>query len=564
MRKKVTAPILAAMILLLLFAFPGCGSDGREDTANYGNLTESEAMEELGALLKKVNIYENEPVMDIYSGEGEDQISELPGIGKYPVTVEGAAPVNVEIFSSTEKASSKDVKGNDGWLNVMAEGFNREGMEVDGRRASVSVRSIASGEALDYIVSGVYVPDAFSPANELWGEMAAAAGVGIEKVESRLAGNTAGILMSKQVYDDFSAKHGEIRLDKVLDAAIAGEILLGYTNPYASSTGLNMLTAMLQAFDPANPLSGAAADKLLQFQALAPPVAYTTAQMRESAKNGVIDAMVMEYQAYINEPTLKDFVFTPFGVRHDSPVYVFKSTSAEKRRALQLFIDYCKADAGQKEAKNRGFNANDSFAGEKLNMDGGELFSAQEIWKKNKDGGRPVVAVFIADISGSMAGSPLLELKNSLVNASKYISDGNYIGLVSYDNNVYIDLPIGKFDAKQRAYFTGAVKNLTDGGGTATYDAVLAGMKLLMDKRAEIPNAKMMLFVLSDGEQNEGYKLGKIEPVVAGLKIPVHTIGYNANLTELSRLSVINEASTINAGSEDVVYALRNMFRAQM
>ena len=563
MKKKATISVLAAVLTLML-VLPGCGSAGREGKANYGNLSESEALEELNALLNKVNIIENEPVIDIYSEGDEEQINELPYIDKYPITVAGAAPIDVEIFSSTEKASSKDITGNDGWLNVMAENFNREGMEIDGRRVSVSIRSIASGEATDYIVSGTYVPDAFSPANELWGEMIASSGVGIEKVETRLAGNTAGILMSKPVYDAFVAKHGEIKLDKVLDAAIAGEIMLGYTNPYASSTGLNMLTAMLQSFDPANPLSDKASGKLLQFQALAPPVAYTTAQMRESAKNGVLDAMVMEYQAYINEPTIKDFVFTPFGVRHDSPVYVFQNTSPEKRQALQMFIDYCKSGPGQREASNRGFNNNDSFSGERLNMDGAELFAAQEIWKKNKDGGRPVVAVFIVDISGSMSGTPLNELKSSLVNASKYISDGNYIGLVSFDDSVYIDLPIGKFDAKHKAYFTGAVKNLMEGGGTATYDAVLVGLKLLSEKSAEIPNAKMMLFVLSDGQQNQGYRLSKIEPIIAGLKIPVHTIGYNANLEELGRISAINEASTINAGSEDVVYALRNMFRAQM
>ena len=550
--------------IILTLAVAGCGNAGRGQTSGYGNLSESEALQSLDALLSKVRIIENDPILDIYS-EGDDEINELPDISKYPITVEGTAPVDVEIFSSTEKASARDIRGNDGWFNAMAEDFNREGLELDGgRRVSVSIRSIASGEAMDYIVSGAYVPDAFSPANELWGEMIAASSVGIEMVESRLAGNTAGILMSEQANEDFVAKYGEIRLDKVLDAAIAGDLMLGYTNPYASSTGLNMLTAMLQSFDPTNPLSKAASGKLLQFQALAPPVAYTTAQMRESAKNGVLDAMVMEYQAYINEPTLRDFVFTPFGVRHDSPVYVFQGISNEKRQALQLFIDYCKTAPAQKEATNRGFNANDSFPGEKLNMGGAELFSAQQIWKENKDGGRPVVAVFIADISGSMAGAPINELKSSLINAAKYVSDSNYIGLVSYDETVYIDLPIGQFDARQKAYFTGAVRNLLEGGSTATYDAVLVGLKMLNDKKAEIQNAKLMLFVLSDGEQNKGYELSKIEPVVAGMKVPVHTIGYNANLDELGRISSINEASTINAGSEDVVYALRNMFRAQM
>jgi Ca-activated chloride channel family protein len=150
------------------------------------------------------------------------------------------------------------------------------------------------------------------------------------------------------------------------------------------------------------------------------------------------------------------------------------------------------------------------------------------------------------------------------VNASKYISDGNYIGLISYDDYVYIDLPVGKFDAKQKAYFSGAVKNLSAGGATATYDAVLVGLKMLDEKQAEVPNAKLMLFVLSDGAQNMGYNLNKVTPIVAGMKVPVHSIGYNADLDELGKLSAINEASVVNASSDDVVYSLRNMFRAQM
>jgi len=560
--KKTPIIILIIIVLALAPALSGCRLGG--GGSDYGNLTQEEALESLDALLSKVHITEHEPTLDIYTGDEDNEINELPNIDKYLFTVRGNAAVDVEIFSSTEKASSSDQRGNDGWLNAMAEDFNREGFNIDGRKVSVSVRSIASGEATEYIATETYVPDAFSPANELWGEMIAASGVHIEKVENRLAGNTAGILMSKQVHDDFIAKNGDVQLDKVLNAAIGGELLLGYTNPYASSTGLNMLTAMLQAFDPADPLSKAASDKLLEFQALAPPVAYTTAQMRESAKNGVIDAMVMEYQAYINEPTLKDFVFTPFGVRHDSPVYVFKNTSAEKRQALAMFIEFCKSDSGQREAAKRGFNANDTYAGEKLNMNGNELFAAQEVWKKNKDGGRPIIAVFIADISGSMEGMPINELKVSLLNASKYISDDNYIGLVSFDDYVYIDLPIDKFDAKQKAYFSGAVKGLSAGGATATYNAVLLGLKMLKDKQAEVPNAKLMLFVLTDGEQNEGYNLNKVAPIVSGLKVPVHSIGYNANLEELNRLSAINEASVVNASSDDVVYALRNMFRAQM
>ena len=63
---------------------------------------------------------------------------------------------------------------------------------------------------------------------------------------------------------------------------------------------------------------------------------------------------------------------------------------------------------------------------------------------------------------------------------------------------------------------------------------------------------------------NVGCNLNKIDGIVKSLSIPVYTIGYNANLDELGQLSAINEAATINADSEDVVYKLGSLFNAQM
>lgn len=51
--------------------------------------------------------------------------------------------------------------------------------------------------------------------------------------------------------------------------------------------------------------------------------------------------------------------------------------------------------------------------------------------------------------------------------------------------------------------------------------------------------------------------------------MPIYSIGYNLNdgsraTNELKRLSNINEASLINAGSEDLVNQLRNLFNTQL
>ena len=143
--------------------------------------------------------------------------------------------------------------------------------------------------------------------------------------------------------------------------------------------------------------------------------------------------------------------------------------------------------------------------------------------------------------------------------------------MVSYSNDVTVNLPINKFDAKQKAYFHGEVKNLSDSGSTATYDAVLVSLNMIQKKTKElqssgVDNVKPMLFLLTDGEQNEGYSLNRITPIVAGMKIPVYTISYNYedNNKELEKLSAINEVSALKASDGDIVNLLRNLFNVEL
>ena len=75
---------------------------------------------------------------------------------------------------------------------------------------------------------------------------------------------------------------------------------------------------------------------------------------------------------------------------------------------------------------------------------------------------------------------------------------------------------------------------------------------------------KPLLFVLSDGETNIGNSLNDVRGIVEGLEVPCYTIGYNANLDALAELSSINEAASINADNDDVIYSLKSLFNAQM
>ena len=557
MKKKVLSMLLATAMIAASLA--GCSKVHNDGAVS--KLTEDEAKKELKSLMTQVSVKTNpNPVLDIYAEE-VSEADTLAEIDTFPITVTGNGQINLEIAAATELSADAP----DNWLNEVAEKFNKAGYEIDGNSVSVSVRKITSGEVVTYITAGGYQPDMYIPSNAAWGMMLDASGCKTEMIADRIAGNTAGILIKKDVYDTFKEKYGDVNVGNVLAAANAGDITFAYTNPYTSSTGLNVLCAMLASFDANDPLSDTATNALMEYQKKSPPVAYTTAVLRNQAAKGIINAMVMERQAYSNTPELKNYIYTPVGIRHDHPVYTFEWTTDQEKAAANMFVEFCKNPDMQKLATDKGFNQDDDYAAQDTGMSGADYIAAQKVWKKNKNGGKPIVAVFVADVSGSMDGEPINSLKQSLISSSSYISSDHHVGLVSYSDGVSVNLPIAQFDSTQRAYFSGEVKNLTAGGGTATYDAVLTGMQMLEDYKEQVPDAKLMLFVLTDGDQNVGYSLERITDVVGGLKVPVYSIAYNYNnVDDLEKLSGLNEAAQIKANSDDVVNQLRNLFNVNL
>jgi Mg-chelatase subunit ChlD len=538
----------------------GCSSaNKKEEQLDYG-----QAIEKLNAYTSgnKVRSRDVTHKADTSWIGTEDAVNELPDINKYPLSINGSGVINVEIFSSTEKSNTSG----SGWLDLQAKAFNDQSYQVDGQTVSVSVRPIASGLAYDYIKTKVYVPDAYTPANNIWSAMIETAGVPIEKVSDRMTGNVAGILMQKDTYDSYIQKYGTVTIENVVKASLEGDIILGHTDPNVSSTGLNIYLEELRTLDPSNPFSDKAISALKQFEALIPAASPTTAEMAKVAQKGILNAVIMEAQAFSSYPELSGWVFSPCGSRHDSPLYSLGNISDEKSKVLSMFSEFCETANAQKSASSLGFNKYDDYKGTSNQFTGNEVISVLKLWKENKDGGNPVISVFIIDRSGSMEGEKLARVKSALKNSMQYINDTNYIGLVSYSsgNDITVDLPIDKFNAKQQALFAGAVSDMEAAGGTATNNALAVALDLAIKQKNTVPNAKIRILVLSDGEQNEGLSLYDVKGLVNGLEIPIYGVGFEANLSDLKQLSDINEGYCIDADSDDVVYKLKGLFTTQL
>lgn len=332
--KKIGA-LLGIIIVVVLVAIGGIYI-----TRNIGKsedqVNKETATMKMERLYKKINPKTVEPEMESlnFSYEEDNLEEELPNIDQYPLEVKGNGDIDIEIFSSPEKAGD----GTDGWLIEVANKFNKEKIQINGKTISVSVRKLDSGLGMDYISSGKYQPQAYSPSNELWGKMLEAKGIDIDLKTDRLVGNVAGILIKNDVYDALEEKYGIVNVKTIVEATIAGEVKMGYTNPLLSSSGLNFIISTLCNFDEKDPFSENAKVEFNNFQKNIPLLAYTTMQLRQSALKGSIDTLIIESQSLANLPELSDFKFIPYGVRHDEPLYVIGNISQEENEVVDKFV----------------------------------------------------------------------------------------------------------------------------------------------------------------------------------------------------------------------------------
>lgn len=545
--KTLLIGLIAIAVVVVVVIAGAVSKIGKSFYEKYNNRSVEE-------LMTNIDVSKAAPIKGSVVMGQNSLYDELPEIDKYPLAVTGTGEVNIEIFASGEKAGS----GYESWLIDMANAFNNAGNKVGTKSASVSVRPISSGQGGDYVISGKHVPELYCPSNELFGNYVMGSGGKVKLYQEKFLSNTAGILIKKGL------KYKSIR--EVADAVAEGKLNLGYTNPQTSATGLNLLMTLLTEYDAKDPTGEKAKAAFTEFQKNIPYVAYTTMQMRDSASNGSLDAMVMEYQTYTNESSLKnEYDFIPFGARHDSPLYISTAISAEKKAVADAFYQYCMGKEGQDQATEKGFNNNPDYRSD-AEYTGAQITQALKLYKASKDAGRDIAAVFVADCSGSMDGDPIRQLKNSLTNGIQYINENNYVGLVSYSSSVSVDVPIEKFDLNQKAYFQGAVDHMVASGGTCSYEAITVAMDMVKKAMKEHPQAKPMIFLLSDGYANGTFSLDTVTYAIKMEKIPIYTIGYTseADMESLKAISNLNEAASISADSEDIVYKIKSLFNSSL
>ncbi|MDR1533409.1 MAG: VWA domain-containing protein [Clostridiales bacterium] len=574
--KKVICALMAAIIST------GC-MGGLTKVNGVDTLSYDKSAEQIAAYAKRAGYRDMfEDVPDTSSDYSSPTLTSLPDISTVPVAVQGSGQINITVLTATERATPPEnaSQSKDDWINLVGERFNREQYKINGKTVSVTIYACASGLAMDLIAAGRasdgFTPVGYNPSTMLWIDMLKAKGIEIEVIAEATAGNTVGIVMHPEEASRFKTQYGDVTIKNVITAVTAGDLQLSMTDPFRSSTGITALQEIMYQINPADPFGDGAVAELERFLSYVPPVAVTTGQLRNILNLGVINAAFMEYQSFAQSPQLSQWEFYPFS-RHDGPMAVLGSATEEERQALEFYTEYLKGSEAQKEASARYFNALNDFEGNPARMNGEQLMLAQATWKRKKDALVPTVFFFVFDTSGSMRDtiegrSKLSVLVDAVLNNLNYINENNYIGMISYSDGVYLNLPIVQATPRNKAVMAYAVRNLEADGGTATHDAVFVACDQILKFQQTASSTKPVVLLLSDGEQNQGVSLEDTLPSIYGIGIPIQAIGYHieeGGKVKLQKLVGIygdgfeGMGSYTSASEYELDMKLRDLFNSQ-
>jgi VWFA-related protein len=193
---------------------------------------------------------------------------------------------------------------------------------------------------------------------------------------------------------------------------------------------------------------------------------------------------------------------------------------AEKFPALEIVVEAPPATAPQDMT---------------LVEDGQATVSATNI-RPFKETGRGMAIVLALDVSGTMAGQPLADMKRALAAFVAQAGPQDRVAIISFADSIKIDAPFGSSPHQLKA----AISKLTTRGQITELYKGLRQSLALFDS-ANLPERKRLI-VISDGlDEGVAYKLEDVIEEAERRRIPVDAIGLTRvdpkHLSNLNRLA---------------------------
>ena len=237
--------------------------------------------------------------------------------------------------------------------------------------------------------------------------------------------------------------------------------------------------------------------------------------------------------------------------------------SADQRAAADSFLSWLLAPDQQKRFLDSGFRDHAGLAGAKLGFENGIIAAGPPVVlkapapavvamvRKSWDLVRKHARILIViDVSGSMEGAKLDQVKAAGAAALEAFSPQDEVGLWSFSTGVNKLEPIAPIALIHGALATD-IKALTANGGTALYRATTAAVAEVQSSWD--PSRINAVLVLSDGQDsNGGSDSGLVQSLASqpvDKSVPVFTIAYgtDADLAGLKRISAASHGLFYNA-----------------
>lgn len=426
------------------------------------------------------------------------------------------------------------------WLQQAVNDFNAlETKTAAERNAFIVLETAEAGQAVVALSEGESTPTMWIPDDMVWTAVLAEQGNGNYKDDCQsIAESPLVIGMWRPVAESLGWPGRELGwLDIGSLAADAsaweyysggqfGETLrLGHTHPGLSATGASTLLAIVQAAESKS--------EAVTVEDVEQPIVQASVGAFEAAVSwfspstlNLAETMRERGVQFLGAAVMYESTIAQFGGETPNivPIYPFEGTymathpacirdnaTATQNEVAELFRDYLLSDEGQNSAINYGYRSvidgvqmsEGSFPG--VNLDQPQivfdspsvdsLFAAQALWQTAR---KPVNLVMLLDVSGSMRGDKIDNMKAAAVTFVEQMGGDDTISIIAFSDApelIVQEAVVGQ----AREQVINAIELLEARGNTTLYDAIGEGARLI-ERYAAAGDVSHALIVLSDGE----------------------------------------------------------------
>jgi Ca-activated chloride channel family protein len=459
------------------------------------------------------------------------------------------------------------------WLQGAVQNFNDAKIETAAGDPAYAQLTISdAGQAAADISSGEITPALWVPDDRVWTQILADQGnTAYTRDCTSLATSPLVIAMWRSAAESLGwpgqplgwLDVGSLAADPSAWAYYSGgefgdSLKLGHTHPGLSGSGASTLLALVQSAQAKTEAVGV--DDVEQPIVQASVSAFEAAVSWFSSSTADLGRTMAERgSSFLGAAVMYESDVAGNGAGQIVPIYPLEGTfvadhpacinsdlDEQTREAALLLRNYLLDGDAQQLAANSGLRpVNGSVtigppldAGHGIDLDQPAtvfgapsvqtIYAVQDLWQSAR---KDVNLVMLLDVSGSMAGQKIDNMRDAAVQFVEQMGDDDFITIIPFSH----ELPIIVYHEQvgpQRDSVIEAIRDLDAGGDTALYDAIAEGAQLIA--KSTSPDTTNALVVLTDGQDtysSHNFNQALIDMAAAN-NTTVFTIAYGSDADE--------------------------------